>query len=87
MSLSGSALNSTCSETSLRSAAFSSGVLEKTGGCQPAISSTGADMIWLRRRPLLKLCGGASGGESLRARQVATGGQRCEGFPGEVGLR
>eukprot|EP00964_Phaeocystis_antarctica_P140475 scaffold105343_cov49-Phaeocystis_antarctica.AAC.2 len=79
MSVEGSSLNSTCIDSSWRSAAFSSGVFEKTGGCHPAVSSTGADMTWLLR-PLLKPRGSLR--EGRRSARVL-GGERA--LPSKAG--
>ena len=82
MSLEGSSLKSTCIDSSWRSAAFSSGVFEKMGGCHPAVSSTGADITWLLR-PLLKPRGSLGTGG-----RHGVGARRCKGvaLPGIVSV-
>ena len=84
MSLEGSSLKSTCIDSSWRSAAFSSGVFEKTGGCHPAVSSTGADITWLLR-PLLKPRGSLRTGG--RHEEWAHGGCKGVARGGTAGCR
>ena len=84
MSLEGSSLKSTCIDSSWRSAAFSSCVFEKTGGCHPAVSSTGADITWLLR-PLLKPRGSLRTGG--RHEEWAHGGCKGVARGGTAGCR